>query len=106
MASEAPDHQPRSQDWIRWAAGLTVPVLISVAVVTAFPELIGSKEPRSLFVALLMAWAAFFFFNFSAGTFRRERVTQKRLLAAAQGYLAGEMTLEEFGTRVKSILQK
>jgi hypothetical protein len=91
----------------RWLAGLTCPVFLVMAVLIAFPQLIGwGDKPNYLFAALFI-WGAYFFGTVAA-TGRWDDSGRKRaaLEIAAKKYLAREITLDEYGSQTKQILER
>lgn len=88
----------------RWLAGLTCPVFLALAVSLAFPEVVGGGDKPQFLLAALMLWGAFFFGTIAA-TGRWDTPGRKRLELeiAAKKYLAGEITLDEYGSQTKRI---
>lgn len=94
----------------RWLAALTCPVFLLAAVWSAFPGLLHLNDPPSIGMMLLFLWGGFYFALVAAtgrGTgFNRGQLLQVvELHKAAQQYVAGQMTLEEYGSRTKELLE-
>ena len=103
MASDL--KQPKARPVFRWLAGLTCPVFAIMAVVIAFPGVVGFAEKPSYFFAMIMLWGALVFGPIAA-TGRVDGIhnDQMRLLLAAKKYVSGKITLEEYGAETKRLL--
>ncbi len=100
--------EPRKLDArpiFRWLAGLTCPVFLVLAVLLAFPTVVGWGDKPAYLSAALFLWGAFFFGTIAA-TGRWDTTGRKRveLAIAAKQYLAGEITLDEYGLLTKQIM--
>ena len=89
----------------RWLAGLTCSVFVLMAIMTAFPQFVGWEGKSSFLLAALFAWGAVVFGSIAAtGRFEAGGKQRLQLLLAARKYVDGQMTLEEYGSRTKEIL--
>jgi hypothetical protein len=92
----------------RWLAGITCPVFLVMAVFLVFPSL-GFTEKPELLLAGLFLWSAFFFGSVATkGRFdylSRQSI-QSQLAIAAKKYAAGEITLDEYGSQSKLIMDR
>ena len=89
----------------RYLAGATCPVFVLMAVITAFPQLVGMDTRPEWMGAVLFAWGALFFGTIALKG-KIEPIARQRLLvfAAARKFVAGTITLEEFGSQTSAIL--
>ena len=98
------EKQPDARPVFRWLAGLTCPVFLLMAIVTAFPQLVGWDNESSIWGAVLSFWGAIFFGSIAAtGKFETGAKQRLQLLLAAKKYVDGQITLEEYGSRTKEI---
>lgn len=81
---------------VRCLAGLMCPACVVIAILVLF----SGDYPY----AVIFAWFAVLFGIIAATGFRRP--VQAELLAAAREYASGEITLEEYGSVTKELLQK
>ena len=95
------EEQPDARPVFRWLAGFTCPVFVLMTIM----QLVGWEGKSSFLLAALFAWGAVFFGSIAAtgksGTGGKQRL---QLLSAARKYVDGQMTLEEYGSRTKEIL--
>lgn len=89
----------------RYLAGAVCPVFVLLAALTAFPQLFGWDAESDWLGTTLLIWGGLFF-----GTIlikgKIEPIARQRLLVfvAARKYVAGTITIEEFGSRTRAIL--
>ena len=90
----------------RWLAGLTCPVFVALAVLLAFPGVVGWGNKPEYVLAAFYLWGAIFFGTIAA-TGRWDTTGRKRaeLAIAAKKYVAGEISLDEYGSQTKQILR-
>jgi hypothetical protein len=90
----------------RWLAGLTCPVFLASAVVAAFPAVVGSADKPDYLLAGFFLWGTILFGTIAA-TGRVDTAGSKRakVMIAATKYVAGEITLDEYGSHTKQILR-
>jgi hypothetical protein len=94
----------------RWLAGLTCPVFFVMALWATFPGVFHLDEPPSIWLMFVFLWSGFYF-AFIAATGRgtgptSQRGLQRELEAAAHKYASGQMSLEEYGSVTKEILER
>lgn len=82
-----------------------MPVFAMLTIVTAFPRTIGNESESSFALALLFCWITICF-GFIAFVGRlpsggRQRV---ELYLIAKKYVAGELTLEEYGEKTRELV--
>ena len=98
------EKQPDARPVFRWLAGLTCPVFLLMAVITAYPPLVGWDDESNLFIAVVFFWGAIFFGSIAAtGKFETGGKQRLQLFLAAKKYVDGQITLEEYGSRTKEI---
>jgi len=86
-------------------AAITVPVFVVMAVVCLFGFLDENGKPDVLATALF-AWGAIMFGSIAAtGKFETSATRPRQLFAAAKKYTDGEITLEEYGSRTRGIME-
>ena len=96
---------PNSHPAIQWLSQFTCPALVIVAAVMAFPWLIGSKDdPAYPLAAAILFSAVVVGIRDYAGGFGRHTSERRRIVLAANEYAAGTITLEEYGSQTKEIL--
>jgi len=89
----------------RWLAAITTPVFVVMAVVSLFGILDANGKP-DVFATALFAWGAVMFGSIAAtGRFETSATRPLQLFAAAKKYADDEITLEEYGSRTKDIMQ-
>ena len=99
------EKQPDIGPVVRWLAGLICLVFVPMAVIAAFPRLVGVDEESSILGVFVFAWAAFVFGSIAAtGNVGNGGKRRRELLVAAKKYADGQLTLEEYGSRTKEIL--
>jgi hypothetical protein len=90
----------------RWLAGLTCPVFLAMAVLSAFPGVGGLGDKPQYSIAALFLWGAFFFGTIAArGRVYNPGSERAELAIAAKKYVAGEISLDEYGSQTKQILR-
>ena len=91
----------------RWLSHLACPVMVIIAVVMAFPGVIGSNDDPSYTEAVVFLALAVVIGTARYGD-RLERARSKRVqvFIAANEYAAGNITLEEYGSQTKEILKR
>jgi hypothetical protein len=98
------ERQPDARPVFRWLAALTCPVFVLMAIITAFPQLVGEGK-SSFLLAALFAWGAVFFGSIAAtGKYETDGKQRHQLLLAAKKHVDGQTTLEEYSARTKEIL--
>jgi uncharacterized membrane protein len=98
-------NNPNSRPVIRWLNHLTCPFLVITAAVMAFPQLIGSKdEPAYSLAIAFLALAVVLGIAPYARESENRRSKEEELVRAATEFAAGNITLEEYGTQTKKIL--
>ena len=97
--------QPAARPVFRWLAAVSVPVFVVMAVVCLFGILDPNGKPDALMTGLF-SWGAVVFGSIAA-TGRYESAATKpfQLFAAAKKYAEDEITLEEYGSRTREIMQ-
>ena len=76
-----------------------------MALMHSFRQLVGGNEEPSFLFAFLFAWNAFFFGTIAAtGRFETSGTQRQQLFMAAKEFVDGEMTLDEYGSRTKDIM--
>lgn len=103
--------KPQARPVFRWLAALTCPVFFIMAVWSVFPGLLHLKDPPSVWLMCLFLWGGFYFAMIAAtgrGTgLKRKHLSQViELHAAARKYAAGQISLEEYGSRTKELLEE
>ena len=101
---EKPNHAA-ARPIFRWLAAITVPVFVVMAFVSLFGILDENGKP-DVFSTFLFAWGAVMFGSIAAtGTYESSVGRPFQLFAAAKKYADDEITLEEYGSRTKDIMQ-
>jgi hypothetical protein len=87
-------------------------VFVALAVLLAFPGVVGWGNKPEYVLAAFYLWGAIFFGTIAAtgrwDTTGRKRAEWKRmtmLAIAAKKYVAGEISLDEYGSQTKQILR-
>ena len=90
----------------RWLAGISSAACILTAVFFFFPQLFGDSGETDIPVAVMMLWCAFILGSITVSGQLPGRVGKQRLkiFLAAKQYDAGDITLEEYASRTKHIL--
>ena len=97
--------KPAVRPIFRWVAALTIPVFVVMAVVSAFGIQDANGKP-DIFSTALFAWGAVFFGSIAAtGKFDTAGKKQLQLFVAAKKYTADEISLDDYGSRTKEIMQ-
>ena len=97
--------QAAARPIFRWLAAITVPVFVVMAVVSMFGILDANGKP-DVVSTFLFTWGAGMFVSIAAtGRFETSVTKPLKLFAAAKKYADDEITLEEFGSRTKVIMQ-
>ena len=97
--------QPAARTIFRWLAAITIPVFVVMAVVSLFGILDANGKPDVL-MTILFTWGAVIFGSIAAtGRFESSATTPFQLFTAAKKYADDEITLEEYGSRTKEIMQ-
>jgi hypothetical protein len=102
---ETSANKPNSRRVIRWLNHLTCPFFVIIAAVMAFPQLIGSNdEPTySLAITFLSLAVVFGIADYARGSETR-RSKEEEIIHAATEFATGNITLEEYGSQTKKIL--
>ena len=97
--------QAAARPIFRWLAAITIPVFVVMAVVSMLGILDANGKP-DVFSTVLFAWGAVMFSSIAA-TGKCETFATKpfQLFVAAKKYADDEITLEEYGSRTKDIMQ-
>ena len=97
--------QAAARPIFRWLAAIIVPFCVVMAVVAAFGILDANGKP-DVFIATVFAWGAVMFGSLAAtGKFKISVGKPLQLFVAAKKYADDEITLEEYGSRTKDIMQ-
>ena len=97
--------KPNSRPVFRWLSHLTCPVMVIIAVVMAFPRVIGSNDdPTYALAVVFLSLAVMFGALLYGDRLERARSKQVRIFLAANEYAAGNITLEEYGSQTKEIM--
>ncbi len=97
--------QAAARPIFRWLAAITIPVFVVMAVVSVFGILDANGKP-DVFSTVLFAWGAVMFGSIAAtGKFETSATKPLQLFVAAKKYADDEITLEEYGSRTKDIMQ-
>ena len=100
-----PTKKANSRPVFRWLSHLTCPVLVIIAIVMAFPGLIGSDDDPTYALTVAFLGLAVVFGTLHYGDrLERARGKQFQIFLAANEYAAGNITLEEYGSQTKEIL--
>lgn len=90
----------------RWLAGLSALACLLTAIFLAFPDVLGQQEDPSIAMAVFMLWATAMFAVIAyTGALPKGQATQRQLLLAANKYVSGQMSLEEYGSFTKELLE-
>jgi hypothetical protein len=99
--------QAAARPIFRWLAAITAPVFVVMAIVCLLGILDANGKPDALMTGLF-AWGAVMFASIAAtGRFEFDSSATKpfQLFAVAKKYANAEITLEEYGSRTKDIMQ-
>lgn len=97
--------QAAARPIFRWLAAINVPVFVVMAVVSLFGILDANGKPY-VFMTTVFAYGALMFGSIAAtGRFESSATKPFQLFAAAKKYADDEITLEEYGSRTKEIMQ-
>jgi hypothetical protein len=97
--------QAAARPIFRWLAAITVPVFVAMAVVSLF-GILDENGKSDVLSTVLFTWGALFFGSIAAtGRFEISATKPFQLFAAAKKYADDEITLEEYGSRTKDIMQ-
>ncbi len=98
--------QAAARPIFRLLAAITAPVFVVMAVVCLFGLLDSNGRP-DIFPTVLFAWGAGMSASIAAtGRFETGVAKPLELFAAAKQYADDEITLEEYGSRTKGIMQR
>lgn len=96
--------KPNSRLVFRWLSHLTCPVMVIIAVVMAFPRVIGSNvDPDYALAVAFLAFAVMFGAQQYGDRLDRARSKEVQIFLDANEYAAGNITLEEYGSQTKDI---
>lgn len=102
--NEKPQQVP-ARPIFRVLAAISIPVFVVMAVVSMFGILDANGKP-DVFMTILFTYAAGMFVSIAAtGRFESSVTKPIQLFAAAKKYAEDEITLEEYGSRTKDIIQ-
>ena len=102
--NEKPKHVA-ARPIFRWLAAIAVPVFVAMAVVCMFGLLDENGKP-DVFMTILFTYGAAMFATIAAtGNFESSATKPFQLFAIAKKYADDEITLEEYGSRTREIMQ-
>ena len=91
----------------RWLAGLSALAFLLTAAVAAFPGLFALDEEPNIWLAVFILWGAIMFGTVArTGSMPKGRKVQMKLYLAARKYASGQMSLEEYGSFTKKLLDE
>ena len=95
--------QPAARPILRWLAAINIPVFVVMAGVCMFGILDGKPN---IFMTFVFTYGAVMFASITAtGRIEPSPTMPFQLFAAAKKFADDEITLEEYGSRTKELLQ-
>lgn len=97
--------QPAARPIFRWLAAINIPVFVVMAGVCMFGILDANGKP-DVFMTFIFTYGAVMFGSIAAtGRFEPYPTAPFQLFAVAKKYAGDEITLEEYGSRTKELMQ-
>ena len=91
----------------RWLAGLSGLACLLMVPVVAFPGAFSMDDEPSFLMALFFLWVAMMFGTVTfTGSLPKGRKAQMKLYLAAKRYASEQMSLEEYGSFTKKLLDE